>query len=139
MADAQTARPLRGLALPAIRTAGGYFVSKGPVEVTWGDLVMAAFVPIGSRPMSRSFGGSLHQVVFEPNDPLVDQAIDGAIREAVAAWAPHVRIVDILVGRGGNRVGVTIRFAVAGDSQVQVRNVLISQSDVVNFLAASRA
>ncbi len=139
MAPSNQVRQLRGLALPALRTAGGYFASKLPNDVAWGGLILALFTPVGSRPMARSFGSVLHELVNEPNDPHMDAQIEDAIRECATRCAPQVRIVAVLVGRKDDTVGISVQFQRSDDQSVQTSpQVFISKSDVVNLLAVSR-
>lgn len=134
------AQQLRGLALPALRTAGGYFVSKGPDDVAWGSLITSVFTPAGSRPFRRQFGSALHELVMEPADPTLQSTIETVIRDAVQRWAPGVIIRGVLTKVDRGQVGVLIQFARSDDKSRTLNTPLIyvSKSDVVNLLAASR-
>lgn len=129
---------LRGLALPALRGVGGYFVSKTRYDVAWGDLILAIFCPINGRPMRRIFGSSIHDVVFEPSTLALNQLISYVIRECASRWCPHVVINDVLVQPQGQDVKVGVVFSLSEDRSVQDRTIFIRKSDVINFLAAGR-
>jgi phage baseplate assembly protein W len=137
---AAPAQQLRGLALPAIREAGGYFVSKNPDQVAWGALITAVFTPIGSRPMRRQFGSVLHEVVNEPADNVSLAAVELAVREAAKTYAPHVTILRVMTQVDGRNIGVLIEYSRSDDKSRTLRSPLVrvSQSDVTNYLASRR-
>lgn len=119
---------LKGLALPAIRTAGGYFSVRDKYDVAWGDLLLAVLTPIGSRPMNRQFGSSLHLAIDDPNDPALAQMVDYAVRDSAAAWCPHVIVHDVQVSRKSNGVTLSIAFGLTEDSQIVSRTFRVSAS-----------
>lgn len=123
------ATELRGLALPATRGPQGYFASKDPYDVAWGDLLCAVFTPRGSRPMRRSFGSSLYDLLFDPLD-IEDAIIEVSIREVVAQSCPHiiVRRVTLLNATAG-RIQVGIVFSLASDQETEAgRTVFIKKT-----------
>ncbi len=131
---------LRGLALPAIRTAGGYFATKGPNDMAWGALINAVFTPLGSRPFRRQFGSTLHEVVMEPNDATTQSLVEYVIKDAVQRWAPSVIVQSVVTRPVDNKIGILIQFSRSDDRQRLLSSpaILISKSDIVNLLAASR-
>ena len=139
MATTLQSQQLRGLALPAIRTAGGYFVSKQPDDVAWGDLIITLFTPIGSRLMRRQFGSALSTLVFDPSDATLQTDITTVIQAAAALWAPMVTIRGVTTTLNGKQVGVTVSFSRA-DNTSQVLNsptVYVSKADVIGLLAGA--
>lgn len=133
-------KQLRGLALPALRTAGGYFASKGPADIAWGDLIVAVFTPVGSRPFRRQFGSTLHEVVFEPNDATTAATLEYVIKDAVKRQAPNVIVNGVVARADGRTVSLLIQFSRSDDRATLLQSppIKVSKSDVVNLLAASR-
>lgn len=127
--DFATVTELRGLALPATRGPGGYFESRGPLDVAWGDLLMALFVPVGSRPMNRAFGSALYEILFTPQT-LEFEVVVVAIRDAVARLLPHIVLKDVTVIADTPRtVRVGVVFALASDRETEDRrSVLIDKT-----------
>ncbi len=136
MADLKTTTKLRGLALPATKGPGGYFESKDPTDVAWGDLMVALFTPRGTRVMRRSFGSVLREQLFEPADDAQAGVIDFVIREAAQEHCPHLQIRDVQVSVSSSSVmSVRVFFAIKTDtSNVIEREVLVSKS----FISADR-
>lgn len=131
MVDFSTVTRLRGLALPAVKGPGGYFESKSPLDVAWGDLLFALFVPRASRPMRRNFGSVLREQLFEPNIEQEHSIIDYVIREAARENCPHITIREVLVFKAPqqpNSVQVRVWFALKTDTaDVQNREVVVSK------------
>lgn len=131
MADLQTVTRLRGLALPATKGPGGYFESKPPLDVAWGDVLLALFTMRGGRVMRRDVGSVLNEILFEPNTEDQESFVDDVVREAVTASCPHVQVRDVQVLRRDRVMHLTIAFALRTDtSNVQTREVQISKDHV---------
>ena len=136
MADAVVAVELAGLALPASKTSpGGYFQSKSKYDVAWGDLLLALFVPAGSRVMRRRLGSSILEMLFEPLDSQLDQQeISFRVRDAIRQQAPHIRIerVQILDPQNPKTLSIAITFSLREDPQTDTRRIRLSR----NFISA---
>jgi hypothetical protein len=52
----------------------------------------------GERFMRPDFGTRLHELVFEPNDQLLDGLIRHEVMEALDAWEPRIIVIDVTVG-----------------------------------------
>lgn len=128
----------RGLALPAIRTRGGYFASKSPHDTAWGDLMLAIFCPIGSRFMNRTFGSALHRLLFEPNTADLSVQAEYLIRDAAQKWAPHVVITAVEAATRREHVFLKISFHLVGDTQTETRLIELDRRDVVRLLGVQR-
>lgn len=126
----------RGLALPAIRTVGGYFASKNRYDTAWGDLLLAIFVPIGSRPGKRDFGSSLHLVLFEPDILRKQQMVRHIIDETAARWTPHVVIYETKVRVLDRNLQLEISFGLEGEESSDRRLILLPRDRVIKALSA---
>jgi phage baseplate assembly protein W len=129
---------LKGLGLPALRGAGGYFAVKNRYDVAWSDLMIALFTPIGGRAFDRSFGSGLHHVLFSPVTVAVDQLANYTVKQAAALWCPHVTVIDIQVKVDGKAIQLGIKFALTDDlSRPDFRAVQINKSSVIQLLQAA--
>lgn len=127
---------LRGLALPAIRTVGGYFASKNRYDTAWGDLLLAIFVPIGRRPGNRGFGSALHRVLFEPDVLRKQQMVRHIISETAARWAPHVVIYEVKVQVLDRTLQLEVSFGLKGEKAVDRRLIRLPRDRVIKALSA---
>lgn len=130
--------PLRGLALPILRSGGGYFTPKNRFDVAWGDLLLTLFTPIGSRPMRRQFGCALTNILFEPNEPSVAALAESTIRQAAARFTPHLVIEDVRILFEQKVIRVGVVFSLVEDRTTVERFVTVSKSDIINLVAAAR-
>ncbi len=126
----------RGLALPAIRSVGGYFASKNRYDTAWGDLLLAIFVPIGSRPGNRAFGSALHRVLFEPDVMRKQQMVRHIINETADRWTPHVVIYGIKVQVLDRHLQLEISFGLKGEESTDRRLIRLPRDRVIKALAA---
>jgi len=133
MATANTKQEIRGLALPALRRAGGYFASKNKYDTAWGDVLRAIFTPVGSVPAKRDYGSALHRLMFEPDLLNRQQLVTYVITQAVKKWCPHVTLRDIALGASadGKTFGLRVKFSLTDElASVQERMVDIPFSAV---------
>lgn len=116
---------LRGLALPATRGPQGVFASKNAFDVAWGDLLLAVFTPRGSRPMDRSFGSTLYELLFEPID-IEDEIIEVSIRAVAAQFCPHIVIRKVtLLNSAQGTVQVGVVFSLTSDQATDDRRTVL--------------
>jgi phage baseplate assembly protein W len=110
------AKSFVGLALPAVRDAG-YAASRSTEDRAYGDLLIALFTPRGARPMDRSFGTILTELLFDPGAEQDDPTISYVVRDAAARYVPQVDVgtvqVTPVVEQG--KKGVRIVFSLASD------------------------
>ncbi|KKN40344.1 hypothetical protein LCGC14_0734480 [marine sediment metagenome] len=129
-------RDRRGLALPAIRIAGGYFASKDRYDTAWGDLLLAIFTPINTRPGNRRFGSALATVLFEPDLLRRQHVVRYIIGETARRWCPHIKIRRTLVKQPKNRsIQLWISFHLT-DEQAEKERMVELTNNQIKVLAA---
>ncbi|OPZ66159.1 MAG: hypothetical protein BWY85_00095 [Firmicutes bacterium ADurb.Bin506] len=139
-----TAQPqLSGLALPAVRLKGGYFAARSTYDVAWGDLILAAFVPVGSQYMRRDAGGTASNFLFGPLDGVLLAALQDAVVSAVSRQCPHIRVISVSSQASKNNartVELSVSFTIATNpSDVQTRLVQLDRRMVGDLLRVSRS
>lgn len=132
-----------GLALPAVRLNGGYFAVRSAHDTAWGDLIIAAFCPIGGRLMQRSFGSTVDTYLMAPADEFTMSSIRAAVFAAVSKYCPHIRLVsvDANVTKGNpNQIELVVAFQLAVSTQnTQTRLVRLDRRMVSNLLRIARS
>ncbi len=126
----------KGLALPAVRSTGGYFASKNRYDTAWGDLLLALFTPIGSRPGKRDFGSALDTILFEPDVLRKQQMVRHIIMEAAARWTPHIVIREIKVEVVDKALKLWVAFGLQGEQFTDRRQILLPRERVIKTLSA---
>ena len=129
---------LRGLGLPAIRTRGGYFASKSPHDVAWGDLMLAIFCPINGRFMNRTFGSGLDDVLFEPNIRELASTAELVIQDTAQKWVSHIVIDDIEISATRRNLFIKVSFHLTDDDLSVARLIELPRDDLVRSLGLQR-
>lgn len=128
-----------GLALPAVRSAGGYFASKNAYDTAWGNLILAMMCPVGARFYQRSWGSGTAAVLFDPNDAVLRNELASAIREVAAKYVPSVRILEIVTTSSGTSLSVRVSFTLSTDLSAAApatRYVQLDRSATIKYLSA---
>jgi len=135
MAIGEPTTERRGLALPAVKTHGGYFAAKDRYDLAWSQLLIALFVPFGSRPMRRSFGSPLHTVVFDPMR-LDDPMIEYMVRSVAESNCPNVaiRAVHVRPDAFEPKLHIFIEFGLADEEGGVVRQFDFDRADTMRAL-----
>lgn len=128
-----------GLALPAIRTQGGYFASRDAYDTAFGDVVLTIMCPIGGRWGNRQFGSASSSYLFDPADSALVSLLKEAISTAISTWCPHVNLLDTKVNVNGVTVQLFITFSLATDRTTPVTKLLtVSRRSAIQFLSVPR-
>ncbi len=128
----------RGLALPAIRTAGGYFASRGPHDVAWGDLLLALFTRLGSRFMERDLGSTLQDFLFRPQANKNVPLIEDTVRDLAERDVPQIVLETVAVTFVQSTLTLKIAFHLVDDTTVVERFVRLDRSNLIRIIAAER-
>jgi len=128
----------RGLALPAIRRAGGYFASKDRYETAIGDFLRTIFTPIGSVPGKRDFGCSLNRLLFEPGVAQRPALVRHVVEDARKKWTPHVLIDRMAIQWDDAKRTARLRFRLKLKDEEQIVDRLVEVNvDSVKILMTS--
>jgi len=138
MAHYGTRKEIVGLALPALRSQGGYFASKNQYDTAWGDVLLAVLTPIGTRPGLRRFGSALHTVIFEPDILSQIPVVQQVVSDAVTEWCPHVQLMNVAVRSSDKALSVHISFRLKGDRFTQTGVIEVHRNRVIKALALSQ-
>jgi phage baseplate assembly protein W len=86
----------QGLGFPVRRETAGLRVSSGSDKVRQSILLILSTAP-GERQMRPDFGCAIHDLVFQPNTPVLHGMVMAKVREALINWEPRVDVVDVAV------------------------------------------
>jgi phage baseplate assembly protein W len=105
-----------GLSLPIKKGESGYFesnyVSSDQIKTNISNLLRTKR---GERIMYPTFGTGLHELLFNPATPNLEDQIVETIENAFATWLPYVNLDSIEVDLSpdavdNNRVGIKIDY-----------------------------
>jgi len=105
----------RGLALPVVKSQGGYFASKTLHDLLWSSIVMILLTPKNFRVMLPEFGGGLSHQLFEFL-PVAQTAVKEAVIKEVPKWDPRLSVdfVDVRTLEEENKIAVFVTYRVVG-------------------------
>lgn len=123
----------RGVALPVVRSKGGYFASKKIDQLILSSILITIGTPRGQRPMLPEFGGGVFEQVFEQG-PDAATAVDDAIRRQVPRWDPRVGVLYSETKLDGDHLEVFVVFSVAGQDTRFERRLVLSRGTPIGGL-----
>jgi len=76
---------------------------------------------IGERLMMPEFGSRLHNLIFEPNNPIFEDLADFYIREALRRWEKRIEVtnVSVKIEVEGNVVPIQITYRITNSNIVE--------------------
>jgi phage baseplate assembly protein W len=104
---------LRGISVPFRLVGGRVAVASGDAKLRE-DLVAVLLTAVGERPMRRSCGGGLEQLVHEPDDDVTRALLRRQVAVAVAQWLPEVVLHEVDVADRDGVLHVDLRYSQRG-------------------------
>jgi len=90
------------------------------LELVKQSIIQILLTHLGSRVMRRDFGSRLRELVFDPNDELLDTELIALTKEAIERWEKRVRITNAQIvnkNPDAGQVEVAISFLVLKTQQ----------------------
>jgi phage baseplate assembly protein W len=85
-----------GFAFPFSVDARGRIALARHEEDIRQAILMILMTPKGQRLMRPEFGCQIHELVFEPNDPVTAGLAAYYVEGALAMWEPRIRVVSVM-------------------------------------------
>ena len=74
--------------------------------------------PVGSKFFLPEYGSRVSELLFEPNDDVLDSLLDAFIFQAVGKWETRVKMVSTESVRLDEYVAVTITYRVMASNEI---------------------
>ena len=94
---------LAGSPYPITRHPRGFFFSQKGIDQVRSDLLILLMTNPGERVMLPEYGTPLRELMFEPNDEIIQEQALEAIINSITAWEPRITVTDIEVLISPNR------------------------------------
>jgi phage baseplate assembly protein W len=94
-----------------------FFPSSSEHALVQSAIRMILSTRLSERVMLPEFGSNLHEIPFEPNDPLVESLVRRYTLEALRTFEPRAEIVQFSIKRIGNDLNVSMVARLLGDNQ----------------------
>jgi uncharacterized protein len=90
-------------------TTGGVAWSEGEKKISE-NVRLILSIRHGERPMNRSFGSTIHQLVHESNDGSLARLITKQVREILMQFEPRIVIADLRIQQRGGEMVLELRY-----------------------------
>jgi len=97
------AKKFIGLQYPLVKTSRGTLAQKNGVDQIKADLLQLLLTNPGERVMLPGFGTPLRELMFEPNDVIIESRAKMMIATAIETWEPRIVVDAIHVTSNFNR------------------------------------
>lgn len=75
--------------------------------------------PIGSKFFLPEYGSRLHELMFEPNDEVLESLMYMFIKEAIDFWEKRVKFVDASFSINNDKVEVVLFYRVLNSNEIE--------------------
>jgi phage baseplate assembly protein W len=89
-----------GAPYPIVPTPKGYLPTISGTETIKSDLLQLLLTYPGERIMLPSFGTPLKDLIYEPNDIILQERARDMVIEAINTWEPRIAVREIEVNSG---------------------------------------
>ena len=86
-----------GLQYPLVQGSRGLFSQAIDIDIVKADMLQLLLTNPGERVMLPDFGIPLRELIFEPNDFVLQQKAKNMIANGIAKWEPRIIINEIVV------------------------------------------
>ena len=117
----------RGLALPIYKRPGGYFATEKTREVIKSDLRMLFSTAPGERVMLPTYGVKLRNLIFEPNDTVLESLLRRQISDAIRTWEPRVALNQLKIRQKNELVQLDIGYTILSLSINDTLSLLLNR------------
>lgn len=114
----------RGLGFPIDKSTEGYFTRRNALSLRRSSIMMILATRPGERVMQPEFGSRLHELIFEPNDDVLQQAVINETAGAIARWDPNVRVMAVFPEIGQDTVKIYIDFVDLSSTEQEPRRMV---------------
>ena len=116
-----------GLQYPLVKTSRGTMAQKSGVDQIKADLLQLLLTNPGERVMLPEFGTPLRKLIFEPNDPTIEQQARNMIAASIEKWEPRIVVNAINVTSNFNKNSLN-----QNDTQDELGAILGIQIDIID-------
>lgn len=110
--EAPSRRTWRGLAVPITRMDGDYWASTQVLDVVWSSIILILGTQIGTRIMRPEFGSRIPELVFEPNDEVLEALANRYTVDAINRWEPRANIRNLYTRAEESQFTIGMQFIV---------------------------
>lgn len=107
----------KGLSYPT-KLVGGSWEYLDSTELITQSITTILNTPVGSKFFLPEFGSRLKELVFEPNDEVLEDLLSTFIYEAIRDWEKRVEYISSSFSRGDNVIFCVITYRILASNEV---------------------
>ena len=100
-----------GFTFPFRFAAGGVARQEGDAKLKE-NIIHILLTTVGERVMRRDYGGSLRQILHDPNNDALRSIVQHQVAKAIAAQEPRVTLRDLTVTQEEATLTITVHYTV---------------------------
>lgn len=109
-----------------LKTPDSFNLTSGRVDSNTGaerinqSICHILSTPIGFRFFLPEFGSRIHELVFEPNDYILEDMLELYVRESLTKWEPRIKVLEVRphVIRFENEVPINITYNLVNTNSI---------------------
>lgn len=95
-----------GMQYPLVKGPRGLLAKRTGIDQIKADMLQLLLTNPGERVMLPEFGTPLRQLVFEPNDTILEQEARRMISNSITTWEPRISVTNLQVSSRVNEEGL---------------------------------
>lgn len=115
---------IRGVGFPIDKGSEGYFTRRNASSLRRSSIMMILATKPGERVMLPEFGSRLHELIFEPNDEILQRDLINETVGAISRWEPNVRVLAVFPEIRSDTVTIFIDFVDLTDENQEPRQLV---------------
>lgn len=107
-------RSIQGILIPFTRREDGYLTLRPIRDVIKSSIRMILGTTYGERLYIPDFGSRIRQLLFEPNDFVLEGQLKVEVEDALTKWEPRITLEETLVQfpTDEHRILLTLRYLI---------------------------
>jgi len=123
-----------GLALPIIRSGGGYFARRSYRDVVWSNIIHILTTPYGTWPGRLDYGSRLTEMTFEQNDSVLINEFRYETEGAIKRYEDEVVAITATVEVDEHSIQTLMRLRLKNDTEAFERGFAVARNEAFKIL-----
>lgn len=123
----------RGSALRYSKRLGGRFAAKDTEELVKSSMLNILGTRVGTRIMLPEFGSHVPDLIFEPNDFILEKLLRRYTVEAIERWEPRLNVLTAEIRVSGHEVHMRLSCRLKSTQEIINLNLSVTRFEEIQF------
>lgn len=114
----------KGYALPIRKRSRGFFSAFTGMNTLKTSMMMIIGTRLGERVHMPDFGSRIHELVFEPNDSVLENLGRLYVEESIGRWEPRITLIEIDVLRDVDNQELLVKITFSSKQPIVTEELL---------------